>query len=142
MAYTAPGVVTATSSQYIARNHNGVVAPVAFAAPVAQKIVAAPAQVAYAAPAPIPEKLIASAPVAYTAQKLVAPAQVAYAAPAIAAVPEKLVASAPVTYSSAPLTYSPYSSPLSAPLTYSPYSSPLLHSHYASPFTYSQQYVF
>ena len=46
----APGVVTATSSQYVARNYNGVVAPaVAYAAPAA---IAAPLA-AVAAPAPI-----------------------------------------------------------------------------------------
>ncbi|KAL5292111.1 hypothetical protein ACFFRR_011116 [Megaselia abdita] len=68
----APGVVTATSSQFVARNHNGIVAP----------IVAAP--------------LVHSAPIA------------------------------------APLAYSP-------PVAY---SSPLVHSHLASPLTYSAPYFF
>ncbi|XP_065360832.1 pupal cuticle protein C1B-like [Calliphora vicina] len=66
-AYTAPaGVVTATSSQFVARNHNGivstpVVAPVA--APVVAKTFAAPfvAPAAYAAP------LAYSAPLHYAA---------------------------------------------------------------------------
>lgn len=50
VAYTAPvlagpGVVTATSSQYVARNHNGIAAPFVYSAPYS---VAAP--LAYSAP--------------------------------------------------------------------------------------------
>uniref|UniRef100_T1GLV8 Uncharacterized protein n=1 Tax=Megaselia scalaris TaxID=36166 RepID=T1GLV8_MEGSC len=106
LAYTAPvvaapGVVTATSSQFIARNHHGIVAPVV--APVAAKILA-PAPLAYTAP-------IVKAPLAYTAP---------------------VVASAPIVKAAAPLAYT-------APVAY---SSPLVHSHLASPLTYSAPLLF
>ncbi|XP_037815415.1 cuticle protein 16.5-like [Lucilia sericata] len=78
LAYTAPaavvaapaGVVTATSSQFVARNHNGivstpVVAPVA--APVVAKTFAAPVVAkTFAAPVVAPAAY-AAAPLAYSA---------------------------------------------------------------------------
>ncbi|CAD7082691.1 unnamed protein product [Hermetia illucens] len=76
----APGIVTASSSQVVARNYNGLAAP----------LVAAAAPVAYTAPA----VAAYSAPLAYTA----AAAPVAYAAgiaPAVAA-PLKYTAAAPL----------------------------------------------
>ncbi|XP_037815400.1 uncharacterized protein LOC119606090 [Lucilia sericata] len=70
LAYTAPvvaapaGVVTATSSQYIARNHNGIAtAPVV--APVAAPVVAK--TVAYTAPVAAPLAYTASLPLSYAA---------------------------------------------------------------------------
>uniref|UniRef100_T1H3K5 Uncharacterized protein n=1 Tax=Megaselia scalaris TaxID=36166 RepID=T1H3K5_MEGSC len=101
LAYTAPvvaapGVVTATSSQFIARNHNGIVAPVV---------------------APVAAKIVAPAPLAYTAP-------VAYSSP--------IAASAPIVKAATPLAYT-------APVAY---SSPLVHSHLASPLTYSAPLLF
>ena len=89
LAYTAPvvaapGVVTATSSQFIARNHHGIVAPVV---------------------APVAAKIVAPAPLIYTA---------------------------PIVKAAAPLAYT-------APVAY---SSPLVHSHLASPLTYSAPLLF
>uniref|UniRef100_T1GKP7 Ion transport domain-containing protein n=1 Tax=Megaselia scalaris TaxID=36166 RepID=T1GKP7_MEGSC len=106
LAYTAPvaaapGVVTATSSQFVARTHNGIVAPVV---------------------APVAAKIIAPAPLAYTAPIVKAP--LAYSAP--------IVASAPIIKAAAPLAYT---SPVA-------YSSPLVHSHLASPLTYSAPILF
>ncbi|XP_028897897.1 cuticle protein 16.5 isoform X2 [Zeugodacus cucurbitae] len=50
-AAVAPGVVTAQSSQYIARNYNGVAAaPVVAAAYTAPAVAAAPVAAAYSAP--------------------------------------------------------------------------------------------
>ncbi|KAM7356251.1 uncharacterized protein ACRADG_002056 [Cochliomyia hominivorax] len=111
LAYTAPAavvaapapVVTATSSQVIARNHNGIatapiVAPVA--APVVAKAVAAPVALA----APVARYAAAyTAPLAYSAPvvaKYAAAASLAYTAPVVA----KYTAAAPLAYS-APLTY-------------------------------------
>ncbi|XP_023298618.2 cuticle protein 12.5-like [Lucilia cuprina] len=78
LAYTAPaavvaapaGVVTATSSQFIARNHNGivstpVVAPVA--TPVVAKTVAYTAPLAYSAPVVAKYAAAYSHPLAYSA---------------------------------------------------------------------------
>ncbi|XP_055913215.1 cuticle protein 16.5-like [Eupeodes corollae] len=71
----APGVVTATSSQVIARNYNGIAtAPVYAAAPVA-KFVAAPVAAPLAA-APLAAKYVASpfaSPLAYSAPLAAAP---------------------------------------------------------------------
>ncbi|XP_037815394.1 cuticle protein 16.5-like [Lucilia sericata] len=106
LAYTAPaavvaapvGVVTATSSQYIARNHNGivstpVVAPVA--TPVVAKTLAYSAPVAAAYTAPVVAKYAAaySTPLAYSAP-VVAKYAAAYSHP--------LAYSAPLTYAAAP----------------------------------------
>lgn len=60
LAYVAPvvavpGVVTATSSQFIARNHNGIVAPAL-----------APSHLSYTAPLSYSAPLVAHAPVAYS----------------------------------------------------------------------------
>ncbi|XP_020714585.1 cuticle protein 16.5 isoform X2 [Ceratitis capitata] len=50
IAYSAPAVVTAQSSQYIARNYNGVAAaPVVAAAYTAPAVAAAPVAAAYSA---------------------------------------------------------------------------------------------
>ncbi|KAL5292110.1 hypothetical protein ACFFRR_011115 [Megaselia abdita] len=60
----APGVVTATSSQFVARNHNGIVAPVV-ASPLAYSAYSAPlarvAPLAYNVPVPRPY----NAPIGY-----------------------------------------------------------------------------
>lgn len=98
LAYTAPvvaapGVVTATSSQFIARNHNGIVAPIV---------------------APVAAKIVAPAPLAYTTPIVKAAAPLAYTAPVIASAPivkAPLAYTAPVAYSS-PLVHSHLASPL------------------------------
>ncbi|XP_055913509.1 cuticle protein 38-like [Eupeodes corollae] len=76
----APGVVTATSSQVIARNYNGIAtAPVYAAAPVAKFVaapVAAPLAAAPLAAAPLAAKYVASpfaSPLAYSAPLAAAP---------------------------------------------------------------------
>ncbi|KNC31938.1 hypothetical protein FF38_05027 [Lucilia cuprina] len=101
LAYTVPaaaGVVTATSSQFIARNHNGIVsAPVVapVAAPVVAKTVAYTAPVAAAYTAPVVAKYAA----AYAHL-------LAYSAPVVAkyaaAYSHPLAYSAPLTYAAAP----------------------------------------
>ncbi|XP_037815385.1 cuticle protein 16.5-like [Lucilia sericata] len=124
LAYTAPaavvagpaGVVTATSSQYIARNHNGiatapVVAPVA--APVVAKSVAYTAPVAAAYTAPVVAKYAAaySHPLAYSSPVVAKYATayshpLAYSTPVVAkyaaAYSHPLAYSAPLTYAAAP----------------------------------------
>ncbi|XP_039966048.1 cuticle protein 16.5 [Bactrocera tryoni] len=73
VAYSAPAVVTAQSSQYIARNYNGVAAaPVVAAAYTAPAVAAAPVAAAYTAPV----AAAYTAPVAYSA-----PVAAAYSAP-------------------------------------------------------------
>ncbi|XP_055623297.1 calphotin-like [Toxorhynchites rutilus septentrionalis] len=96
VAATAPAVVTAQSSQVVARNYNGI-APLAYTATAA---VAAPlaAPLAYTA-APVAK---VAAPLAYTA----AGVPLAYSAPALAA-------AAPLVYRAGPIV-SPYAA-------YSPY---------------------
>ncbi|XP_046808590.1 cuticle protein 38-like [Lucilia cuprina] len=88
LTYTAPaGLVTATSSQFVARNHNGIAtAPVV--APVAAPVAAYTAPVAAAYTAPVVAKYAAaySTPLAYSA-----PVAAAY--------------SAPLTYAATPLAY-------------------------------------
>ncbi|XP_053955037.1 uncharacterized protein LOC128861145 [Anastrepha ludens] len=65
VAYAAPSVVTAQSSQYIARNYNGVAAaPVVAAAYTAPAVAAAPVAAAYTAPVAAPVAAAYSAPVA------------------------------------------------------------------------------
>ncbi|XP_054732719.1 cuticle protein 16.5 [Anastrepha obliqua] len=96
VAYAAPSVVTAQSSQYIARNYNGVAAvPVVAAAYTAPAVAAAPVAAAYTAPA------VAAAPVA-----------AAYTAPAVAAAPIAAAYTAPVAaaYSAPVASYASYAS--------------------------------
>ncbi|XP_055842210.1 cuticle protein 38-like isoform X1 [Episyrphus balteatus] len=94
----APGVVTATSSQVIARNYNGIATAPVFAAPVA-KYVAAPVAAPLAA-APLP---LAAAPLA--AKYVASP----YAAPLAYSAPFGYAASygyaSPLNYASAPLLF-------------------------------------
>ncbi|XP_055842211.1 cuticle protein 16.5-like isoform X2 [Episyrphus balteatus] len=88
----APGVVTATSSQVIARNYNGIATAPVFAAPVA-KYVAAPLPLAAA---PLAAKYVASpyaSPFAYSAP--LAAASLGYAA--------SYGYASPLSYASAPL---------------------------------------
>ncbi|XP_073841890.1 uncharacterized protein [Musca autumnalis] len=95
LAYTAPApFVTATSSQYVARNYNGIAtAPVV--APVVAKTFAAPVAAAYTAPV--------------VAKTFAAPVAAAYSAPLVT----KYAATyaAPFTYS-APLTYAAAPAPV------------------------------
>uniref|UniRef100_T1GAS4 Uncharacterized protein n=1 Tax=Megaselia scalaris TaxID=36166 RepID=T1GAS4_MEGSC len=94
-SHCSPRSSYATSSQFVARTHNGIVAPVA-------------------------AKIVAPAPLAYTAPIV----RAAYTFP--------VVASAPIIKAAAPLAYT-------APVAY---SSPLVHSHLASPLTYSAPLLF
>uniref|UniRef100_A0A1I8P2F4 Cuticle protein 16.5-like n=1 Tax=Stomoxys calcitrans TaxID=35570 RepID=A0A1I8P2F4_STOCA len=96
LAYTAPAAVvaaapapfvTATSSQVVARNYNGIATAPIIAAPVVAKTIA-PVATAFAAPV--------------VAKTFAAPVAAAYAAPAVATT--SFAYGAPLAYSS-PLTY-------------------------------------
>ncbi|XP_065360829.1 larval/pupal cuticle protein H1C-like [Calliphora vicina] len=88
LAYTAPaavvaapaGVVTATSSQFVARNHNGI-ATAPIVAPVAAPVAAYTAPIAAAYTAPVVAKYAAaySTPLAYSAPLTYAATPLAYA---------------------------------------------------------------
>uniref|UniRef100_A0A1B0FFF6 Uncharacterized protein n=1 Tax=Glossina morsitans morsitans TaxID=37546 RepID=A0A1B0FFF6_GLOMM len=89
VAAAAPaGVVTATSSQYVARNYNGiaaapVIAPIAaaaYTAPVAAAYTA-PVAAAYTTSVAAPIAAAYTAPAAYTAAAYTAPIAAAYTAP-------------------------------------------------------------
>ncbi|KAL5292121.1 hypothetical protein ACFFRR_011123 [Megaselia abdita] len=84
----APGVVTATSSQFVARNHNGIVAPIV-----------APSHFAYTAPLVHSAPLVAHTPIAKVAAPLAYSAPVAYSSPLVHS-----RFSSPLTYS-APLLF-------------------------------------
>ncbi|XP_065361499.1 cuticle protein 12.5-like [Calliphora vicina] len=101
LAYTAPaGVVTATSSQFVARNHNGI-ATTPIVAPVAAPVAAYTAPVAAAYTAPVVAKYAAaySTPLAYSSP-------LAYSTPVVAkyaaAYSHPLAYSSPLTYAAAP----------------------------------------
>lgn len=75
VAYSAPGVVTSQSSQYIARNYNGVAAaPIVATAYTAPAVAAAPVAAAYSTP-------VAAAYTAPIAAGYTAPVAAAYSAP-------------------------------------------------------------
>ncbi|XP_017494452.1 PREDICTED: vitelline membrane protein Vm26Ab-like [Rhagoletis zephyria] len=104
VAYSAPGVVTAQSSQYIARNYNGVAAaPVVAAAYTAPAVAAAPVAAAYSAP-------VAAAYTAPVAAAYSAPVAAAYTAPVAAAYTAPVAAaySAPVASYPSYASYYPY----------------------------------
>ncbi|XP_073841243.1 uncharacterized protein [Musca autumnalis] len=99
LAYTAPAAVvaaapapfvTATSSQYVARNYNGIAT-----APVVAKTFAAPVAAAYTAPV-VAKTFAAPVAAAYTAP-VVAKYAATYAAP--------FAYSAPLTYGAAPVLF-------------------------------------
>ena len=81
-AAPAGGVVTATSSQYIARNYNGLAAAPLVAAAYSAPAAAYPAPIAAAYTAPVAAPVAAPLAAAYTAPVAAPLAAAAYTAPA------------------------------------------------------------